>query len=95
MYERLTYEYSVTLRYVVLTEYWVPSDSVSTVAHSVRMIGRDHYQRVVFVSEIDSDLYSLGEFLCFVQRNMSPGVVVGHVNASACYQLVQNSQIKL
>jgi len=64
---RLSYERSVTVRYVVLTEDWVPSDSVSTDGHGVRMIGRDHYQRVFFVSETDSDLYSLGEFRCFVQ----------------------------
>jgi len=84
MCTRLTYERTVTLRYVVLTAYWVPSVSVSTVAHNVRMIGRDHYQRVLFVSETDSDLYSLGEFLCFVQRFISLVVVVCLVNESAC-----------
>jgi len=53
--------------YVVLTEDWVPSDSVSTEAQSMRMIGSDHYQRVGFVSEIDSGLYSLREFHCLSQ----------------------------
>ena len=90
---RLSYERVITLKYVVLTEDWVSSDGVSTVAEGMRMIGRDHYERVFFVSEIDSGLYSLGELHRFIQWNLSRRVVVRRVNASACFQYDQKSQI--
>ena len=94
MCRRLSYKRAVTVNFVVLTEDWVPSGSVSTDGHGMRMIGRDHYQRVVFVSEIDSDSYSLGEFLCFIQWKVSLRVMVRHVNPSTCYQYDQKARIK-